>query len=337
MHSAPIQTTPIQTTPIQTTPIQTAPIQTAPIQTASGGAVINILPRRRPCDCTVLLVILSLAATANAEEKYSLKYKFTEGQTIVTRITHLAETETTINGNSQKSSSRTFSHRVWKVKSVAEDGTATIVQSLRSVDMSRKLPEHAEETYNSDTDKEVPRDFEPVANSVGKDLSRIKVSVSGEVIDRKDLVPNGVLPGLGQVVVPLPAKPAAIGDKWHFPTEVHIRLEDGKFKKISTRQEYTLKSVKTGVATIELKTQVLTPINDRRIEVQLVQQITNGSLKFDILAGDLISKMITWDETVVGYRGGKSRFEIVAQYQEERAVDEAPRTSNVQRPNVEVK
>lgn len=255
-------------------------------------------------------------ADPQADTKFELKYQFRPDESIVTKITHLANTETTINGNTQKSTSRAVSERVWRVKDVADDGTATIIQSVFRVDMSRKLPERPEETYNSQTDTEVPRDFEPVADSVGKDLSEIKVSVRGEVVDRKDLIPNAVLPGLGQVVVPLPKGPVALGAKWDFETVLHIRLEDGKFKKVKTKQQYTLKSVKTGVATIDLKTIVLTPINDQRIQVQLVQQLTNGSLKFDIDAGQLISKNVHWNETVVGFRGGNSRFKLIAQYEE---------------------
>lgn len=272
-----------------------------------------------PHTISVLVFLLAFfiqTPTVHGQEKHSLKYRFGEDESIVTQISHLAETETTINGNSQKSSSRTVSLRLWRVLSVAEDGTTKIMQSLRSVDMSQKLPERPVESYNSDKGDAVPRDFEDVANSVGKNLSTITVTTSGEVIDRIDHLPNGVLPGLGQVVMPLPEKPVAIGAKWDFPVEVHIRLENGKFRKINTRQQYTLKAVKTGVATIELKTQVLTPVDDRKVEVQLVQQLTNGTIKFDMVAGHVMSKKINWNETVVGYRGGNSRFKLEAQYDE---------------------
>jgi hypothetical protein len=171
--------------------------------------------------------------------------------------------------------------------------------------------------YNSETDSEVPAEFEEVAKSIRKPLSRIKIDPSGEVVDRVDLLPNGVIPGLGQVVTPLPKKPVPIGAEWFFPIEVHVRLDDGTFKKIKTRQRYTLLSVKHGVATIRLKTQVLTPINDRRVEVQLVQQITNGSIRFDMDSGQLDKKEVNWNESVIGYRGADSRFKILARFTEE--------------------
>jgi hypothetical protein len=299
--------------PTATLPTATLPTATLPTAT---------MPRQYPFIGSISLAIILIAASASAQEKHTLQYRFHEDDVVVTRISHLAETETTINGNTQNSSSRTVSLRVWKVTGVDDSGTATIRQSLRSVDMAQKLPERPEETYNSNKDQEAPPDFEPVAKTIGKDLSVIKINVHGEVIDRTDIIPNTVLPGLGQVAMPLPDKPVALESKWYFPTDVHIRLGNGKFKKVKTRQEYSLKAVKNGVATIQLKTQVLTPINDRRIEVQLVQQITNGTIKFDMVAGHMISKKVNWNETVVGYRGGNSRFKIVAQHNETRLTAE---------------
>jgi hypothetical protein len=266
---------------------------------------------------TVAVSWLVLASqSALAQQTYKLEYRFSPKQIISTEVIHLANTETTINGNSQESESRTVSEKIWTIESVSKDGTATIIQSLRRVDMSQKLPGHPRVTYNSEKDTLVPMEFQAVANSVQKPLSRIKVDRTGEVVDRVDLLPNGVMPGLGQVVTPLPKKAVPINGEWYFPIEVHVRLDDGTFKKIKTRQRYRLKSVKNGVATIVLKTQVLTPINDRRVEVQLVQQITNGTIRFDMDSGQLDEMEINWDESVVGYRGANSRFKILARYTE---------------------
>jgi hypothetical protein len=269
---------------------------------------------------TLLAGIICVLATSQAalgeEAKHELTYKFTANKSLVTKVVHLANTETTINGNTQQSMSSTESERVWKVEKVDKDGTATLLQSVRSVRMSQKLPQRPEVTFDSLKDEIAPADFAEVPDSIGKPLSRIVVNAHGEVIDRKEIRPNAALPGLGQVVTPLPVGPVAIDAKWYFPTEVQVRTEKGIFRTIKTRQQYTLLSVTNDVAKIALKTQVLTPINDRQLEVQLVQQITNGFLYFDIAAGQLISKQIDWNEKVVGYRGGDSQFQLAARYTE---------------------
>ena len=58
-------------------------------------------------------------------------------------------------------------------------------------------------------------------------------------------------------------------------------------KDVNTRMRYRLEQVKTGVATISVKTQILTPINDPSVRSQLVQRISQGEIRFDIDAGRL--------------------------------------------------
>ena len=87
--------------------------------------------------------------------------------------------------------------------------------------------------------------------------------------------------------------------------------------RMKTRIGLHAQSVKTGVATISVKTEVLTPVNDPQIKSQLVQQLTNGELKFDIDAGRVLSQQIDWDETVVGFSGDDSLMKYLARFTEE--------------------
>src|SRR5690606_6039881 len=91
----------------------------------------------------------------------------------------------------------------------------------------------------------------------------------------------------------------------------------GKVKRVKTRQQYTLESVETGIATISVKTQVLTPVNDPKLEAQLVQQLTNGEVRFDIEAGRVRSKQMDWDELVIGFSGADSTLKYLARFTEE--------------------
>jgi hypothetical protein len=49
----------------------------------------------------------------------------------------------------------------------------------------------------------------------------------------------------------------------------------------------------------------------------LVQKLSNGSAKFDIENGRLVSKTLEWNEKVVGFNGASSRMEYVARMTEE--------------------
>ncbi|MEL7266192.1 MAG: hypothetical protein AAFP69_15465, partial [Planctomycetota bacterium] len=50
---------------------------------------------------------------------------------------------------------------------------------------------------------------------------------------------------------------------------------------------------------------------------QLVQQLSNGTIKFDLDAGHVLSRQLDWDETVVGFQGANSMMEYQARLTEE--------------------
>jgi hypothetical protein len=74
-------------------------------------------------------------------------------------------------------------------------------------------------------------------------------------------------------------------------------------------------------------TQPLTPVNDPAIEAQLVQQLSKGTIKFDIDSGRLISKRLDWSEHVLGFRGAESSMRYDATWTEE-LVPSSARTAN---------
>ena len=89
------------------------------------------------------------------------------------------------------------------------------------------------------------------------------------------------------------------------------------YQKIKVRQRYTLRSVKTDIATIAVRTEVLTPVRDPRIESQLVQKMIRGAIRFDVQKGCLRSKTIEWNEHVVGFQGADSNMRYQASFSEQ--------------------
>ena len=107
--------------------------------------------------------------------------------------------------------------------------------------------------------------------------------------------------GLGGISIPLPESVIPVGHSWSRPIDLRVQQPDKSIKVIKTRELYTLEKVDTGVATISVKTQVLTPIDDARIKAQIMQRISQGEIRFDIDAGRLLSKQLDWDTNVVGF------------------------------------
>lgn len=248
------------------------------------------------------------------EEVYDLRYKFKAGDTFRTKVTHLVTVETKIQGTSETAKTRSISTKLWTIKSVDKDGNITFANSVESVDMWQKMSGRAEISYNSQTDKKPPVEYEHVATSLGKPLSTITIDQHGKIVTRDKTMFNS---GIGELAVPLPDQPLKVGQEWYVPDDILLRMADKTMKTIKARQRFTLLKVETGIATITVKTEILTPVNDPKIQSQLVQRMQHGSIKFDIDAGRIVSKQMDLDETVIGFSGTESVMQYLARLTEE--------------------
>ena len=263
--------------------------------------------------------LLTLAAgPAHAETndgKILLRYHFQPNEEVLTKVVHIATTTTKIRGSTQESKSHAISTKVWRIKDIDKDGNIYFEHSVADVEMWQKVTGRDEVRYNSRTDEKPPAQYEHAAKSLGTVIAELKISPTGKILERKNNLPQHDM-GLGPIATPLPDEPIEVGQRWSVPSEVTVRIGD-KFKRINTRKMFKLVSVKTGVATIEVKTQVLTPVDNPEIDAQLMQQLTNGSMKFDIDAGRIISKQMDWDESVVGFSGADSMMKYLGRFTEE--------------------
>jgi hypothetical protein len=255
---------------------------------------------------------------APAGPKYALQYKFRPGEVIRTQVLHRVSLDTTISGTTQTAETTSGSVKVWKITDVDSSGHITLEHSVESVDMRQKLSGRDEVTYNSKTDKQPPPGYEGVSKSIGMPLTVVTIDLAGKVIKRTDKRPN-VSPESqnSQMVMPLPAEPVSIGESWNLPNDVTITLEEGETKVIKTRQHYTLEKVANGVATISVATQVLTPVNNPKIQSQLIQRLTQGTVRFDIDAGRMLSQQLELDERVLGFNGPDSSLHYLGRFTEE--------------------
>ena len=119
------------------------------------------------------------------------------------------------------------------------------------------------------------------------------------------------------MVPPLPKEPIPIGHVWSVPTEVNVAVDDSGVRAIKTRQRYELEQVENGVATIAVETQILTPTNDPKIRVQLIQRLSKGHIRFDIAARRILNQRTDLDERVLGFSGAESSMHYVARFTEE--------------------
>ncbi|WP_146118431.1 DUF6263 family protein [Blastopirellula marina] len=264
----------------------------------------------------LILTAALFVSAAAAGETYELKYKFAEGDVLRSKVTHLVNVTTKIQGNQQTAQSRTASTKNWKVEKIDDDGNITLVHSIEDLNMWNKVTDRPEQVFDSTSPEPPAPIFERAAKSVGVPLSRFTISKNGFLQDREELMESAHAP-FNQVTVVLPAEPVEIGAKWDSPTDVQIRTSKQQLKKVKTRQLFTLESVSNGVATIDMKTQILTPVENPEIKVELIQQLANGKIKFDINAGRIIRQDLDMDETVIGFQGEASMMKFLGRMQEE--------------------
>jgi hypothetical protein len=261
--------------------------------------------------------------------KYLLQYKFREGEEIRAKVGHLATVETTISGSTQKTEMKSYSTKLWRVVRVDPSGAMTFEHLVENVDMRNQMSGRQEVRYNSLTDTAAPLGYEDVAKSIGKVLSAVTISPSGNVLKREEKQVRSVADNSGSVLIPrLPDEPAPIGQVWSLPVEVNVALEDGASKAIQTRQRYELEKVEDGVATIAVETQILTPVSNPKIRVQLIQRLSKGHIRFDLDAGRILSQRTDLDERVLGFSGGDSSMHYVARFTEE-LLPAAPKTAAI--------
>jgi hypothetical protein len=254
------------------------------------------------------------AAPKDGGDQFTLRYKFRPDETVRTKVTHQAAVRTTIEGTTQTAESVSISVKLWRITDVDEEGNVSFEHSVEYVDMKNDLTGRETVRYDSRTDQEPPSGFEDVAKRVGVPLTRIVMDPTGKILQREELAPGMANPT--QLALPLPTEPVKVGDSWNFPDDLRIALRSGTTKTIKTRQRFELKSVEDGVAEIEVATQILTPINSKEVEAQLVQRYTEGTVRFDIAAGRMLGQQIDLDRRVVGYPNDKSSMHYRTRFTE---------------------
>lgn len=262
--------------------------------------------------CGLILLTNSAFAKDESAEKYTLRYKLNRGDVLRYAVEHNASVRSTIDGTTQQATTRSDSLKAWRVTDVLPDGDVEFINIVERLRMSNQLPDRAEMVYDSEKDKTPPAGFEDAAKAVNVPLSKVRMTPEGKVVKREELHRQPAADPDAPIAPLLPEEPVAIGDTWDAPREVTVKLQDGNSKKIQTRRHYKLTDVKTGVATIELTYQVLSPINEQ-IEAQLAQRMMEGEIRFDIDAGKILSQTMNVDKRVLGFAGATSSMHYVMQ------------------------
>jgi hypothetical protein len=246
---------------------------------------------------------------------FDLAYKFKTGDVLRYTVDHRAAIRSTIDETTQEAQTKTDSVKAWKVTDVLPSGEIEFMNVVEQVHMVNQLPDRAPTEYDSQRDKTPPPGYEDAARAIGVPLSVVRMTPRGKIVSRKVKLQQSAAEDDAQIVLRLPEEPVAIGATWDEPFDVTVGLPDGGTKAIHTRRHHKLVGVATGIATIEVTYQILSPI-DAHIEAQLVQRLMKGTVRFDVDAGRIASQQFEVDKRVLGFAGPTSSMHYVMSMEE---------------------
>ena len=271
------------------------------------------------------LLIASLPEKPQVK-KYDLRYKLNRGDVLRYDVTHRASIKSTVEQTTQSAQTKTDSVKLWKVTDVLPSGDIEFMSVVERVHMVNQLPDRKSAEYDSTRDKSPPPGFEDAARAVGVPLSSVRISPTGKIVRRQLKVRGQGADDDAPIVLRLPEHPIAINDTWDDPFDVQVKLQKGGSKTIQTRRHHKLTDVKDGIATIAVDYQVLSPI-DAPIEVQIVQRMMSGEVRFDIEKGRIVGQKMDVDKRILGFAGPASSVQYVMKM-EEKLLKDVPKTAS---------
>jgi hypothetical protein len=272
----------------------------------------------------VALALFSIAPAAlHGEEaktqpdapKYRLQYKFAPGEILRYSVEHATNVRTTIENSTQNAETQSESVKAWRVIDVLPNGDIEFIHLVEWVRMSNQGSQRPTRTYDSRTDAKPPRGFEQAAGAVGVPLTLVRIAPDGEVKLREEKHPQPKAAEDMPITLQLPKEPVAVGDTWSFPYDVQAKRKGGVKMQVQTRRRCELKDVKTGVAVIDVEYQILTPV-DQYVRSQLIDRLTEGSVRFDIERGRIIEQEHDVDKRVLGFASAASSMHFVSRLHE---------------------
>jgi len=273
--------------------------------------------------CAAFVFVLSTTAVSHGgDTKYDLTYKFSTGEVIRYEVEHRMSIRNTIDKETQQATSETKSVKAWRILDVLPDDQIELMNMVEQVHMKNQLPDLDDQIYDSTKDKIPPPGFEDAAKAVGVPISILRMSPQGKILDRKMQIHQPAADPNALITIQLPEEPVAIDETWDEPLQLTVQLKEGGTRAIQARRHYKLKDVKHAVATIEVSYQILSPIN-AYLEAQLIQRLMNGTVRFDVVAGRILSQEMEVDRRVLGYAGPTSSMHYVM-HLKERLLENVP-------------
>ena len=248
------------------------------------------------------------------DDRPLLRYRFKKGQELRWHVRHTLSMKNIIGGVEENIETRTRSVKIWKTLNVDAEGVATFEYRVEDIDTRRTQTGAHDITYNSRQNVIPPPEFRNLEGKIGVPLAQIKVDPLGRTT-RSPLREYHTALSENRIVIPLPEEPVGIGESWSESTQVYLPQPNQTTKRINIRNEFSLASVHSGLATIRFSTITFTPLTPKE-ETQLFDNFSVGTMELDLEAGHFIRQESTIDRLVVGTPGASDSIRYLARIEE---------------------
>jgi hypothetical protein len=257
--------------------------------------------------CAALCAVVSNPATAaeNYGVKYLLRYQFQAGESVYFTVHSETSRKFGQGDSSVPTRDGNDSLKHYRVLSVDENGVA---EMELTIDQTRMFAEQGKTVfrYDSKIDRRAPEGFEALQGTIGRPWLHMTVSARGETSNAA--TPQGLLvveshDFLSRVLPVLPEGEIAIGETWRERFTADVPDPEVKKRPVKLLRKYTLSKVDDGIATIDLKTEMITANLTPEQQASVVNRMYDGTIRFDIAKGMYLGRELKIDQTVIGFAG----------------------------------
>jgi hypothetical protein len=255
-----------------------------------------------------------------------LVYKFKAGDRLDYEVVSDMQITSRYDEATEVATNRTESRKHLAVKEVDASGAAELELVLDWVRMHVNFgPDDPGVVMDSKQPASWPKQYQYVLAAVGNPQARIKISPSGKLLKGPEAGPAAATATAAAdksadaqqtPLVVFPEEAIAVGHTWTEKYEVRVTVPGNLTQGINMLRTFRLESVEGPLATISMKTAVLTPIHNPKIAAQLIQREVSGKIVFDIEQGRIVSRNTDADKDVPTPFGPKTWMRAVSHYVE---------------------
>jgi hypothetical protein len=267
------------------------------------------------------------AAENSAASKFRLRYQFQAGQSVYFTVHNETQRSFQYKESRAEMQEGSDSLKHYRVLSTTDDGDAVLELTIDRTRMWIKQDDELV-VYDSTQGGKPPAAFAGVNGTVGKPWLHVTVSVRGETLVAASpggtIVPGGDSKGLhsssdflSRVLPLLPAEEVAVGAKWKEPFTIEVPETDTLTKQARLQRVYTLDKVEGDIATIKMKTEILTPDRTPKQEARIAQILYSGTFTLDRAQGLLVGRDLNVKQQVPNFDGPSTEMKLAVSQQDD--------------------